>query len=532
VSGGMQENGAPTRRTQLGFRRLSQPQWLWLSIFGGSLGLFLIRFLVPTPVGQADNRDGPRLMCGALGLNPVVRHGYPKYYDYANFQYVHGYCGRSPYVTSELAPLLVARVLTPVFGLHGTLNLIALGVVMCVIASVAIASLATGLRIRPWAQVLVAAGIWLIVADAAFFDVFASPYSEPAAMVGVLLVSAGLVYLGRDRRASVRGLALAGTGGFLAVLAKEQYVFLAVPICLTLVLATTKRDDGPGRARFRTREVKAAAAVAGLLALVAGAYQVWNAHSPYGVRTQPMRAVDTIFEHIVSPADKTKSADLRALGLPASWAKYAGTYYWGPHSVRADPLYPRYEPKLTDSHMAMYFLTHPSRAISVGDQAANEGLRVRITYIGDYSAWAGHPAGAIDSRELVFSWLAQRLPPRLGLLWLVLLWLGMGAVALIALRRGRMPWHRDGAVVALCMTGCAVVGFIAPAYFDGIESARHMAVMNLCLALAFAMTVTLSASMIYQRAIHSPRAKHGATSPEQTPSLPYDTAASSGQRDS
>jgi hypothetical protein len=33
----------------------------WLSIFGVSLGALLIRFLVPTPVGQADNRDGPRL---------------------------------------------------------------------------------------------------------------------------------------------------------------------------------------------------------------------------------------------------------------------------------------------------------------------------------------------------------------------------------------------------------------------------------------------------------------------------------------
>ena len=213
-----------------------------------------------------------------------------------------------------------------------------------------------------------------------------------------------------------------------------------------------------------------------------------------------MRAVDTIFEHIVSPSDKTKAADLRALGLPTSWSRYAGTYYWDSYSVRNSPLYPRYEPKLTDSHMARYFLTHPGRILSVGNQAATEGLRVRITYIGDYSPQAGHPLGAIDSRELVFSWLAQRLPPRFGLLWLVLLWLAMASVALLALlalRRRRRPWHRDGAVLVLCMTGCAVVGFIPPAYFDGIESARHMAVMNFCLALAFAMSVALAASMIY-----------------------------------
>lgn len=505
MSDGGQELDVPNGRAQSGLRRIGGPTWLWLSIFSVSLGLFLIRFLVPTPVGQADNRDGPRLMCGALGLNPVVPHGYPANFGYAYFAYVHGNCGRSLYVTSELVPLALAKVLTPILGLQGTLNLIALGVVMCVIASVAIASLATGLRIRPWAQVLVAAAIWLIVADAAFFDVFASPYSEPAAIVGVLLVAAGVLYLGRDRRTTLRGLALAGTGGFLVVLAKEQYAFLAVPICLTLILASASSDGGRGWRRFRTREVTAAAAVAAVLALSAAAYQVWNAHSSYGVRTQPMRTVDTIFEHIVNPNDKTKAADLRALGLPTSWSKYAGTYYWGRLSVRNDPLYHRYEPKLTDSHMALYFLTHPGRIISVGDQAANEGLRVRVTSLGDYAPQAGHPIGALDSREIVFSWLAQRLPPRLGLLWLVLLWLTTASVALIALRRRRAQWHRDGAVVVLCMTGCAVMGFIPPAYFDGISSARHMVVMNLCLALAFAISVALTGSMIYHGARRGPR---------------------------
>jgi hypothetical protein len=503
-SGKLEEEGT-VRPARSGLRRLSEPRWLWLSIFSVSLGLFLVRFLIPVPVGQADNRDGPRLMCGALGLNPVVGHGYPRFFSYAYFEYVPGHCGRAAYLTSELVPLGLARLLTPVFRLPGTLNLIALGVVMCAIASVAIASLATGLRTRAWAQVLVAAAIWLIVADAAFFDVFASPYSEPAAMVGLLLVAAGLVYLGRDRRASIRGLALAGTGGFLAVLAKEEYVILAVPICLTLILASASRSAGPGLRRFRTGQAGAAIAVAAVLALSAGAYQVWNAHSSYGKRTQPMRVVDIIFEHIITPDDPHKGADLRALGLPATWAKYAGSYYWSSYSVRQDPLYHRYEPELTDSHMEHFFLTHPGQIISVAEQAANEGLRVRVTYLGDYAASVGHGPGALDSREIVFSWLAQRLPPRLGLLWLALLWLGMAAVALVALLRKRMPWHRDGAVVVLCMTGCAIVGFIPPAYFDGIETARHMAVMNLALALAFAMSVALAVSMITQSVARRPR---------------------------
>jgi hypothetical protein len=484
-------------RTRSGLRRLREPGWLWASVFGVSFGLFLVRFLVPAPVGQADNRDGPRMMCGALGLKPVVSPGYPRFFRYAYFAYVPAahQCGRSPYLTSELVPLAVARLLTPVLGLHGRLNLIALGVLTCAIASVAIASLVTGLRIRLWAQWLVAAALWLIVADAAFFDLFASPFSEPAALVGLLLVAAGLVYLGRDRRASLRGLVLAGAGGFLVVLAKEQYLFLALPICLALVLASASRDGGPVLGRFRTRQAEAAIAVAVVLALSAAGYQVVNMNSAYGKRTEPIRAVDTIFEHIVNWKDRNKRADLHALGLPASWSKYAGSYYWSRHSVRNDPLYPRYEPELTDSHLAAYFLTHPGHIITMGEQAASEGLRVRVTTLGDYPPSAGHRPGTLDTRVIVYSWLAQRLPPGPALLWLVLLWLAMTAVGLAALLRRREPWHRDAAVVVLCMTGCAVVAFIPPAYFAGISTARHMAVMNLALALAFAMSVTLVVSM-------------------------------------
>jgi hypothetical protein len=474
---------------------------LWLSIFGVSLGLFIIRFLVPTPVGQADNRDGPRLMCGrGLGLAPVLRRGGPRFFRYAYFEYVpSASCGRrSPYPTSELVPLELARFLTPVFGLPGTLNLIALGLVMCMITSVGIATLATGLRIRPWAQLLVAAAIWLIMADAAFFDVFASPFSEPAVLIGLLLVAAGVVYLGRGWRATVLGLVLAGSGGFLAILAKEQYLLLAVPICVTLVLASPNRGSGPGLRRFLTRQTGAAVAVGAVLALMAAADGAWEAQSSYGQRTQPMRAVDTIFERIVNGHDNAR-ADLHALGLPASWARYARTYYWERGSVRTDPLYHRYEAKLTDGNIAHFLLTHPGRIIGVGQQAAVQAQHFRVKTLGDYPPGSGHRPGAVESRVIVVTWLAHRLPRHLGLRWLVSLWTAMAAVAIVALfRRRRRPWHRDGAVLVLCMTGCAIVAFIPPAYFDGISTTRHMVGMNLATALAFAISIALAASMIHQ----------------------------------
>jgi hypothetical protein len=141
--------------------------------------------------------------------------------------------------------------------------------------AVGIASLATGLRLPLRAQLLVAAAVWLIMADAAFFDVDASPMSEPAALVGLLMVAAGVVYLGRGWRETVFGLALAGAGGFLAILSKEQYLILAAPVCLTLVLAGVDRGRGWGLrswpGRFRTRQAAAAFMVAAVLAVLAGA---------------------------------------------------------------------------------------------------------------------------------------------------------------------------------------------------------------------------------------------------------------------
>ncbi len=90
----------------------------------------------------------------------------------------------------------------------------------------------------------------------------------------------------------------------------------------------------------------------------------------------------------------------------------------------------------------------------------------------------------------------------------------MAAVALLALRRRGMPWHRDGAVLVLCMTGCAAAGFIPPAFFDGISTARHMVGMNLATALALAFSIALATSMIRQ-----PRARA-----RQAPESPGATA--------
>jgi hypothetical protein len=491
----------PARRlTQRLTRRLPGQAGLWLSVFSVSLGLFLVRLLVPVPIGQADNRDGPRVMCG-LGVASVT-DGHPRFFRYAYFTYAYkpSCAGHSPYPTSEILPLEVAKLLTPVFGLNGALNLIVLGVLMCLLASVGLASLATGLRVNLWVRLAVVAAGWLIMADAAFFDVFASPFEEPATLVGLLLVAAGLVYLGRGWHETLIGLVLAGTGGFLAIVSKEQYIILAAPICLTIVLASADRSTrGQGLwRRYRTRQTAAATGVAGLLALMAAAYTVWDYTSSYGQRLHRIQAVDMIFQDIVVKSSNVL-ANLRALGLPASWARYAGTYYWDRLSVRNNPLFPRYASRFSDGTIVHFLLTHPGSIVSIGQQAAIYAQQLRVTTLGDYAPAAGHPKGAVESRVVVLTWLAHQLPAHLGL-WLYLpLWAAMAAVAIAALRRqGLTGWHRDGAVLVLCMTGCALTAFVPPAYFAGISTTRHMVGTNLATLLALVISIALAASLVRQ----------------------------------
>jgi hypothetical protein len=137
----------------------------WLSIFAGSLALFVIRFLVPSPVEMADNGDGSKLMCG-LDV-AAVTGGHARFVSYAYFTFDTGsWCGSfRGYPTSQHLLVVLARWLTPLLGLPGTVSLIALGLITCALQSAGIASLACGLRLPLTNTLLVAAALWLVVAS-------------------------------------------------------------------------------------------------------------------------------------------------------------------------------------------------------------------------------------------------------------------------------------------------------------------------------------------------------------------------------
>ena len=94
-------------------------------------------------------------------------------------------------------------------------------------------------------------------------------------------------------------------------------------------------------------------------------------------------------------------AGLRALGLPATWTRYAGHYYWDTGSVRTNPQFSRYEDKFSDGNIARYLVTHPSGVVRIGQSAAEQAQRVQVTALGDYPVSAGRRPGAVESRVRV-----------------------------------------------------------------------------------------------------------------------------------
>jgi hypothetical protein len=511
----------------------------WGAIFGGSMGLFLLRFLVPSPVGMADGGDGVRLMCG-LGVAPVTG-GSERYDGYAYFRYAlsPGNCAHaSLYSSSQHVLLVAARWLTPILGLKGVVNLIALGVLTCALASVGIASLACGLAPAIRSRLTVAAALWLVMADAVFFDTFASPYSEGATLTGLLLVTAGLVYVGRGGLASAAGIVLAGAGGYLVVLSKEEYVALVVPAGAGLLLATLVRrrrrgegqrgegqrgegqrgerwrgegrrgegreggwQDGGGRGGRRrlTGQLAAASLVAALLGAGAVAYAQQDAAAPYTRLLHQEQVVDVIFSNIVPKRITVTEARARlaALGLPPSWEQYAGHNFWSKPSVYNNPLYGRYADKLTDTNLARYLLTHPLKTVQIAQASAVDAMNLRVNYLGNYGPSASVPPGTLDNRVGIVSSIVGVIPTQLGLFWLIPLWAVMLALSVITLRRPRtVSWHHDAAVATIALTGCALAAFVPAAFFDGIETTRHMLGMNMATALAFTVSFTLLASLL------------------------------------
>ncbi len=458
-------------------RRLNAELALGLGVFGASLTLLLIRFLVPRPVSLSDNGDGLRVLC-AVGITwksksePFMRLSWDVAPDGC----------RSTYAMTQNWFARLASALGHAIGLETTLSIVVLGIIGCVVAAAAVALLVLGLPYGRGVRLLVGAGVLLVVADSAFFGYFSSLFGEGPAFLGLVLIAGGLLLTARPGRWSYAGIAVTFVGGLLAINAKGQMLTVLPLLAVAVLLIRT------GGHRGRKRWIPSTALV---LALGLSTVLVWQTVDPAmndsgvesrvpGAQFEETNVANAVFLIIVD-GKHDSIADLDALGLPRSFAKYAGQNWWVEHPVREDPLFLEVHSQFNRANLLNYYLHHRGRAMEVLQQAAQDQLTARPEYLASFDASAGFAPREQEYRVPVVSWLTGLIAP-LGLFALIPLWLVLLA---------RIWWQRRTplGVVLGFLLAVSTSQYLTAALGDGIEGIKHQVVALFALLIALVLAI-------------------------------------------
>ncbi|WP_326567616.1 hypothetical protein VSH64_38195 [Amycolatopsis rhabdoformis] len=198
-----------------------------------------------------------------------------------------------------------------------------------------------------------------------------------------------------------------------------------------------------------------------------------------GDDSREINMVNTVFLNIVDGHHDT-AADLGELGLPASFAQYAGNGWWHAHPVTLDPQYAQYRDRLSRRNVVAWFASHPVRTLGILNRAARDLLEARPAYLASFDESAGLPAAAQEYRVPVWSGLTGLVAP-LGLIALLPVWL------FVAWRAWRHRRAALGVVLALLLT-TALGQFMLAALGDGIENVKHQVVALFCTLVAVVLS--------------------------------------------
>lgn len=442
---------------------------------GAAWGLItLARLFVGGAVGMADNFDGHRLLC-QLGVaprpipasQPLWAYVTPTYDSYTWYGEACSAGGTGqPYLSTEYFPLLLAKLLTQLFGLSGALDLRMLGPVFAAGLAVAIGWTVHELPGPRWVAILCASGLGLAAVDSAIAPYYISPFSEPAALLGtLLLIPATLRLLGHER-VRARDIALVAALAAWIIGAKTQTASVLVAVVPILLLRPWGRAAGAlgrvrmprrrsGRALLRTFAAVATRlpALAACAVLIGGTVQFELHQSRW---LNEIVLYDDVFRDVLGHSSHV-NGDLHALGLPADFAGSAGSSIVAPNSAAALPDYPLFLQHASLGKVLTFYAAHPWRLAGVADRGLAGMAQTRPSYLGNYLASSGADPYAKECRVCIAPALFTLTQP---MRWVVIP--GLWAVALVGgillmSRRRFVPARARGVGVVLAGTAAATV---------------------------------------------------------------------------
>lgn len=467
----------------------------------------VVRMLWPVPVGLGDAGDGERLLCQLGATPPPQVMGFSNGYLNLAWQ-AHRYYGEAcgvpttgeSYSSSQLILLRFAAWVGSLLGLHSAIDFRVLAVLCAMLVGLGVALLVLALppSLSLPKRVLVASVAGLVMDDSGLARFYASPYSEPAALLGVFLLCPALLWLLRQRLFTwVRLLAVAGLGAF-AILSKTQMFSLLPALVVVLLLRPSlpaRWHIGMPRRRARPGPVRRARSIHWLwirtpaLVLVAGL----SVTAFLNMANQPKRyseinAYSQIFSTML-PMSPDPVNDLRWFGLDPSLARGSGTDIYSLNTVAYEPSYQEhFTASVSEGKIAMFYLSQPGRLVKLVD-AGLRGMAGYDTeaYMANYPAGSGLPAYAQESRIAVFAGLSsvyRAMPWLLVPQWLLLL-----VVFLVVTRRWRGTVGRQSVgIVGLFLVAGLSAQFWAVMMSDGEnEIFKHMVVVDQMMFLALTM---------------------------------------------
>jgi hypothetical protein len=455
----------------------------------------IVRLLLPTPVGLADQGDGHRLLC-QLGLradipwdaspNAFVR------FTWLNYQFVGETCGANgtgqPYFSSELLLLRIASWLTGAFGLPGGLDLRVLGVVCAVIAGIAVGWLVAELRGPVLGRAAVGLATAAVLADPGFADYFVSAYSEPASFLGVLLLCPALVRLFRERQPTWPTLLVTAVVAAFVLTSKTQMISLLPGLLLALLLRPGPGADLVVEGDSRSTRLRAAARRRAVAVLLATGL-VWL--SVAYLAAQPKRFSEAnMYSQVfltILPNSPDPTDDLRWFGLDPQLASGSGKPISAVGSAAMLPAYTGFTEQVTFGKVAMFYLSHPGRLPHLGfaGLAGAADFRPPATYLANRPAGPGQQPNAAEHRLETATGLFALYAAAPGLL--ALHWLVATIVFAVAAYR-RSPIGRTGCVVMAAL----FCQFWAVLLSEGMaDLIKHMVVVDLLTALTVPLGIAL-----------------------------------------
>jgi len=368
-----------------------------------SAAIMAIRLLVPEPVGMADQGDGHSLVCslGVMNQRPWDYAEFTKYIrpGWVPHQFYGEGCGANgtgePYYSSQLLFLWLGKLFTPLLGWGSGLDTRAVGIVCCLVFGLLIAALINVLPGRTWFRILIAALVTAVMADGIFADFFVSPYSEPAAFLGILAVSVALLGYWNGRGSRWLALLLVVLATAFTFAAKTQTVAWLPVIALALLWKPWRQGkaDG-GAAAVEPHPAGRKLPRWRALVLPATAVLLLAAFSVASVNAQPKRFAEVnlynaVFVELL-PYSPTPEADLEWLGLDPSFINSMDTTVASSRSAVYNPRYQQFQEEISLGKIVGFYATHPERLITMGERGITAVLTPELGYVGSYTEGSEH----------------------------------------------------------------------------------------------------------------------------------------------